>query len=146
VAEEHLVDLHQRREPVEESDLLGRQRHPGSLDHVSRREPLLARQQLAVGVASQPEHPLAEPAQALERLRRVRSARANIAADDDRRLVRDLLQHGLQRTQVPVKVVKGRDAHLSRLGNMPHEDVRPRQTRHSKSHGLSRQRRLAWPA
>jgi hypothetical protein len=61
-----------------------------------------------------PEQALAERAEALERLRRVRSARADVAADDDRRLVGDLLQHGLQGMKVPMEVVEGRDAHFSR--------------------------------
>jgi hypothetical protein len=72
------------------------------------------RGQLAIGVAAQPEHARAERTEALECLRRVRSARADVAADDDRHLGGDLLQHGLQSTKVPMEVVEGRDAHLSR--------------------------------
>jgi hypothetical protein len=62
VAEEHVGDLHRRRQPVEECDLLGRQRRTRRLDHLCRRESLLAGGQLAVGVAAQPEYALAQRA------------------------------------------------------------------------------------
>jgi hypothetical protein len=113
MAEKRLADLHRRRKPVEKCDLLGCQRRPRRLDYLRRRAPLLARRELTVGVAAQPAYPLAERAEALERLRRIRSTRADIAAHDHRRLVRDLRQHSLQSTQVPVDVVKGRDRRLS---------------------------------
>src|SRR5579884_3197191 len=71
VAVEHATELHGRRIRVEERDLLVAQLRARLVERARRREPSLARRQLAVGVAAEPENAVAERAQAFEHLRRL---------------------------------------------------------------------------
>ena len=113
MAEEHApeafdLELERRRQRVEERDLLRAQLCAHPVEHLRGSEAALALRQLAVGVAAQPVHPVAELAQALERPRRVRPG-GDVPAHDDLRVVRHLGEHRLERGQVAVHVVESRD-------------------------------------
>ena len=65
--------------------------------------------QLAVGVTTHPDDPVAEPTQPREHFGRLLAARTDVAADDDRRVVRHLREDGVERGEVAVDVVQRRD-------------------------------------
>src|SRR4051794_30667456 len=105
---EDAADLRGRRVAVEELDLLVGQRCARLVQEAGRSEAVLPGHELAVGVAADPEDPVAERAQALERLRRLRAARDDVTADDDGGVLRNLGQHGIQRGEIAVDVVQRR--------------------------------------
>ena len=98
---------------MEELDLLLAELGARLLDELRRGEPFLAADELAVGVAAQPATRSPSAAQPRERLRRLLAARADVAPDDDRRVVRHLGENGLQRGEVAVDVVERRDRRQS---------------------------------
>jgi hypothetical protein len=108
---EHVADALRGRQPVQEGDLLLGELRAGRLEHLLRYERLLARGQLAVGVATEPADAVAEAAQPFERLGGLLAAGADVAADDDRRVARDLREHRVECGEVAVDVVERRDAH-----------------------------------
>ena len=115
VAVEDVADALRRRQAVEELDLLPAQLGARLLQEVGRRETLLARMQLAVGVAAQPHDAVAEAAEPRERLRRLLAAGADVAAHHDGRVVGHLREHGFERGEVAVDVVESGDGrHVSR--------------------------------
>ena len=68
--------------------------------------------QLAVGVAAQPDDAVAERRAAARASRpAARRPAHDVAADDDRRVVRHLREHRLERREVAVDVVERRDGH-----------------------------------
>ena len=105
----HSRDLqrHRRWQRVQERDLLAAELRANPLEDRVRRRPVLARRQLAVGVAAEPVDASAQPPQQLERLPRKRPG-DDVAAGDDRRVVRQVGEHRLERGQVAVHVVQRR--------------------------------------
>jgi hypothetical protein len=62
---------------------------------------------------------LAERAETLQRLGRMGSACTDIATDDDRHVVRNFIQHGLESREISVDVIKRRDPHPGEGSSTP---------------------------
>src|ERR1700719_3678176 len=106
MAVEDVADALGRRQLVQKGDLFLAEPATRLLDQWLRNEPVLAREQLAVGVASNPPDAVDEPLQPRERLRRLFAARTDVAADEDRRVVRHLRKDCFERREVAVDVVE----------------------------------------
>src|SRR3954451_16262530 len=109
VAVENVADDLRLGQLVQELDLLLAQLRPCLLEEFRRRKTLLVRVELTVGVAAQPRGAVAEAAKPGKRRGRVLAARADVAADHDRRVVRHLREDGVERGEVAVDVVQRRD-------------------------------------
>ena len=89
VAEEHVADAFdlerlRQGQAFEERELIPREAFANPREQLGRRLALsISLDEFAIGVPTQPEHPIAERAQALDRLRRPR-ARCDVPAHDDR--------------------------------------------------------------
>jgi hypothetical protein len=106
--------VHRRRQCVEKRDLLVRQRRPRLLDHLCWREgpsrPVSALDRRCHAASAR----VCVRAQTLERLGWAGSTRADVAADDDHRLVGYLSQHCIKSGKIPMGFIEGRNAHLRR--------------------------------
>ena len=105
------LELDALRQAVEEVDLLGGQGGEEPLALAGRRTSLARRQhldQLALGIAAQPAHPVALGAKPLDRLAR-KGASDHVPTGHDHVQLGSLGEHRLERRQVPVDVVERRD-------------------------------------